>query len=119
MTRRMTGTSIADPRNRGDVSMRLHAQLSRLVSRPLFWAAVIVLGLLVPVLNQVLRPPPPPLPVLGQLGAFSFVDQEGRSFGSEDLKGHVWSPASSSPAAPPSAQQSRTSWASCKSGHAT
>lgn len=82
----MTGSTMA----RQDVGSRLHTQVSRLVSRPWFWAAVILLGIAVPVVNQLMRPPPPPLPVLGQLGRFSFTDQEGRAFGSAELKGHVW-----------------------------
>ncbi len=73
-----------------EAGSRLQARLSRLVGRPAFWVVVVMVGLLLPVLNQVLRPPRPPLPVLGQLGAFRFTDQSGRPFGSDELKGYVW-----------------------------
>jgi protein SCO1 len=69
---------------------RFGTLVSRLVAKPGFWALVIGLGLLIPIVNQVIRPPRPPLPVLGQLGAFSFTDQEGHGMGSEQLKGNVW-----------------------------
>lgn len=69
---------------------RVQSQVSRLVARPGFWGLIIAFGLLVPVVNQVVRPPRPPLPVLGQLGAFAFTDQEGHTVGSQDLKGNVW-----------------------------
>lgn len=82
----MSGTSLASR----DLGSRLQTRVSRLVNRPSFWGAVILLGLVVPVMNQVLRPQAPPLPVLGQLDAFSFTNQEGRAFGSKDLEGHVW-----------------------------
>lgn len=85
-TRVMSVTPVAAP----PAGTRLHASVSRLVARPGFWALVISLGLLVPVMNQVLRPPRPPLPVLGQLGAFSFTDQEGHRVGSQELTGNVW-----------------------------
>ena len=72
------------------MGVRLQGQVARLVARPLFWVLVIAMGLLIPVVNQVLRPPRPLLPVLGQLGAFSFTDQEGRKVGSQELAGNVW-----------------------------
>lgn len=74
----------------GQFGARLQTRVSRLVSRPSFWLVAILFGLSLPVLNQVLRPPAPPLPVLGQLGAFSFLDQDGRAYGSQDLQGQVW-----------------------------
>lgn len=38
----------------------------------------------------VLRPQPEPLPVLADLEAFSFVDQDGKPFDLERARGHVW-----------------------------
>jgi len=65
-------------------------RLAALVSRPLFWGIVVLTGLIIPVLNQVLRAAPPPLPVLGTLPDFRLVDQAGQPFGSAELKGYVW-----------------------------
>jgi protein SCO1/2 len=66
------------------------SRLAALVSRPLFWVVVVLVGLGIPVLNQVLRAPPPPLPVLGTLPDFRLVDQEGQPFGGAELRGYVW-----------------------------
>lgn len=69
---------------------RLQERASRLVGRPLFWLLFIVIGLLIPIVNQLRHAPPPKLPVLGTLPDFQLVDQEGRGYGSSDLRGHVW-----------------------------
>jgi protein SCO1/2 len=78
---------LASPAGR---STRLQRRLAALVSRPLFWLAVIVLGLSVPVVNQVRRAATPPLPVLGTLPEFQLTDQEGHAFGAAQLRGYVW-----------------------------
>jgi protein SCO1/2 len=62
----------------------------RFAGRPLFWGAVVALGLLVPIATGVLRSAPPPLPVLGTLPAFELVDQDGGPTGSGQLRGFVW-----------------------------
>lgn len=66
------------------------SRLAGLVSRPLFWVAVVLFGLAVPIVNQVRRKPPAPLPVLGTLPDFRLVDQDGRAFGGAELRGYVW-----------------------------
>jgi protein SCO1/2 len=33
---------------------------------------------------------PPPLPVLGTIGDFALVEQNGRAFGASDVRGRVW-----------------------------
>jgi protein SCO1/2 len=73
-----------------DAGARPPGRLAALVSRPLFWAVVVLAGLAVPVLNQVLRAPPKPLPVLGTLPDFRLVDQQGQPFGGAELRGYVW-----------------------------
>lgn len=80
---------VADPSPRRWTA-RLHRHAVGAVSRPLFWITIVLVGLAVPIVNQVVRRPPPPLPVLGTLPPFALTDQDGRSFGSEDLKGYVW-----------------------------
>jgi protein SCO1/2 len=75
---------------RRDAGTRLQDRAASLVSRPLFWVAIVLFGLAVPVLNQVRRAPPPPLPVLGTLPDFRLTDQDGHAFGGAELRGYVW-----------------------------
>ena len=70
--------------------VRLQRRAASLVSRPLFWVAVVLFGLAVPIVNQVRRAPAPPLPVLGTLPEFRLVDEGGQPYGAADLRGHVW-----------------------------
>lgn len=69
---------------------RLHAAVAAWVARPGFWVLVVSVLLAVPLLGRILRPAPPPLAVLGTLPTFTFTDQDGRPYGSEDLRGKVW-----------------------------
>jgi len=73
-----------------DAGPRPPGRVAALVSRPLFWVVVVLVGLAIPVLNQVLRAPPAPLPVLGTLPDFRLVDQQGQPFGGAELRGYVW-----------------------------
>ena len=52
------------------IGATLQGAASRLVARPLFWAAFVALGLALPIANTVSRKLPPPLPVLGQVPPF-------------------------------------------------
>jgi protein SCO1 len=54
------------------------------------WIALVLVGFLVPLATRLVRPAPPPLPVLSTLPAFTLTDQEGKPFGSADLSGQVW-----------------------------
>ena len=57
-----------------------------LLRSPWIWAGLI--GILVlAALGPLLTRASPPLPVLGNVGAFSLVDSDGRAFGAEQLKG--------------------------------
>jgi protein SCO1/2 len=62
----------------------------RLVGRAWFWVAAIALVLVLPVGRALFRRLPPMLPVLGEMPAFSLVDQNGEAFGSRDLAGRAW-----------------------------
>src|SRR5579862_5378205 len=63
----------------------------RLVGQPLFWVAAVMLLVGWPIVRaRWSRTVPPKLPVLGQLGGFAFVDQQGHPFGSDQLRGKVW-----------------------------
>jgi protein SCO1/2 len=66
------------------------AAMSRLLGRPLFWVAALVVLFGVPVARSLARRVPPPPPVLGTLPAFTLTDQHGHPFGTTDLAGKVW-----------------------------
>jgi protein SCO1 len=54
------------------------------------WLLFAALALAVPVAPLLLSRRPPALPDLGELPAFSLIDQRGRAFGRDDLRGKVW-----------------------------
>jgi cytochrome oxidase Cu insertion factor (SCO1/SenC/PrrC family) len=64
--------------------------LGRLVGRPSFWVVAVALLFGVPLGRSLLRRVPPAPPVLGTLPAFALTDQEGRAFGTRELRGQVW-----------------------------
>jgi protein SCO1 len=69
---------------------RNQRRLARVAGSPFFWLTIVAIGLVVPVANRVLRSAAPALPVLGTLPEFRLTDQDGRVFGSADLRGYVW-----------------------------
>src|SRR5687768_15432510 len=75
---------------RSDAATGVQGRLAALVTRPLFWVMVVLIGVSVPILNQMRRPVPAPLPVLGTLPDFRLVDQQGQAFGGAELRGYVW-----------------------------
>jgi protein SCO1/2 len=72
------------------VTVPVQRRAAALAGRPLFWVAIALLGLVVPILTQVRRPPEPVLPVLGSLPPFQLVADDSRPFGADDLRGRVW-----------------------------
>jgi protein SCO1/2 len=62
----------------------------KVVGSPLSWLAIIAIGVTVPVVTRLRTPAPPPLPVLGELPAFSLIDQDGQRLGKAELAGKVW-----------------------------
>ena len=66
------------------------SRLSRVAGTPWLWVGIAAMGLAVPLATRMLRPPPRPLAEYGALPSFSLVAEDGRSFGTQDLKGHVW-----------------------------
>lgn len=60
-----------------------------LLRNPFFWAILVALAA-VPALLALSRRVPEPPPVLATLPAFRLIDQQGRPFGSADLRGQVW-----------------------------
>jgi protein SCO1/2 len=60
------------------------------VSRPLFWAVFVALGIGIPMVRSMTTPLPKPLPVLSTLPEFQFTNQYGQPYGSKQLSGKVW-----------------------------
>src|SRR5574342_75804 len=72
------------------VGLLVERAASRAVSRPLFW--VILVGAIAswPAVFTAMHPAPPPPPVLGTVPPFRLVDEHGRPFGTDELRGRVW-----------------------------
>jgi protein SCO1/2 len=64
--------------------------LHRLVGSKLFWGLFVLSMLGLPVARSIGRSMPVPPPVLYDVPAFRLVDQHGRPFGSEELRGRVY-----------------------------
>lgn len=56
----------------------------------IWWIGIALALLFVTAMHFLLQRRPEPPPVLSELGEFSLVDQEGRSFGPEQMRGKVW-----------------------------
>ena len=69
---------------------RFQGWLASLVARPLFWTIFVLLGLAIPIARTMAVKLPPPLPVLAHVPAFTFTDQYGKAFASQQLEGKVW-----------------------------
>ena len=74
----------------GGPARQLQRRVAALVARPALWGLFVAAGVALPVWRQVSRVPAQPLPVLGVLPEFRLADQDGRPFGSADLRGMVW-----------------------------
>lgn len=74
----------------GTTALPRPARAARLFGSPVFWVGLALVGFLVPIVSRVSRPAAPPLPVLGTLPAFALTAEDGKPFGSDDLRGRVW-----------------------------
>lgn len=68
----------------------LHERVARLVTKPWFWVAFVLLSFIVPIGRALGRPPPVPPKLRIPLPAFSLIDQRGQPFGLADLRGKIW-----------------------------
>jgi protein SCO1/2 len=64
--------------------------LGRMMARPLFWVAIVVLLAMVPIARALGRERPEPPPRYLTLPAFELENQHGLAFGSRELVGKVW-----------------------------
>jgi len=63
---------------------------ARLLGSPLFWGLFFVVAFGWPIVRVARTALPPPLPVLGSVSDFALVEQNGRAFGTADVRGKVW-----------------------------
>src|SRR5437867_3538011 len=73
-----------------------------LVARPWFWALGVVILFSLPLVRTLMAKPPALPEIMGQLGDFRLVRENGNSFGSRELTGKVWVAQFFSPAENPS-----------------
>jgi len=64
--------------------------IGKVVSSKLFWILSITFLFSFPIYRSVIRELPNPLPILGEVPEFSFIDENDKSFGTRDLKGKVY-----------------------------
>ncbi len=64
--------------------------LSRLAGRPATWVAIVVVMFVAPFAAALSRPTPKAPQVFGTLPAYELTDSMGRTYGSEQLAGHVY-----------------------------
>src|SRR5687768_9042387 len=69
---------------------RLGKAVERVVIRPAFWVLFVLVATSWPIVRAMRAEPPPRLPVLGTVPAFELTSQEGKPFGSAQLRGRTW-----------------------------
>ena len=69
---------------------RWQGRIASLVGRPAFWLLLIGLIFCWPIARALRGTLPPALPDLGAVPLFASVDQQGRTLGTEQLRGRVW-----------------------------
>jgi protein SCO1/2 len=86
------GADVARHSEVGDVRRDPLAQrvAARLLASPVFWVLFLLVAFGWPIVRVARTALPAPLPVLGAVSEFELVEQNGRSFGTSDLKGRVW-----------------------------
>jgi len=74
--------------------------IARLAGSPWFWVAAALAMIVIPMKRALFTRLPPILPVVGTVPEFTLIDQSGRRFGSDDLRGRVWLGVAFSPSGP-------------------
>ena len=69
---------------------RKSSYVEKLVSNKLFWVLMCTFLFAYPITKSMNRALPDDLPVLGSVPAFRFTDENGNSFGTNELKGKVY-----------------------------
>src|SRR5688572_19343564 len=84
----MTNTT-TPPQEQRHNKAQARSELTKIFESKLFWAALVAILFSLPLVLSLRRPPVPQLPVLGQMGKFELVNQNGRKFGNDQLVGSV------------------------------
>ena len=77
---------------------RIDNVVKAIVGRPLFWVIMVSVLFALPLVRALLRPAPPPLPLLGEIPAFSLKQAAGPEFGqllsatdgTRGVRGRAW-----------------------------
>lgn len=64
--------------------------LEKLVLKKSFWALLVIFGFTFPLVKSIFRELPPELPILYKLNSYVLTDENGKEFGSNNLKGKVY-----------------------------
>lgn len=64
--------------------------IERLVANKFFWVVVVGFFFAYPMIRSMTRQLPPELPVYGIIPEYKFTDENGKAFGSSDLKGKIY-----------------------------
>jgi cytochrome oxidase Cu insertion factor (SCO1/SenC/PrrC family) len=86
-------SSVARSSDAADVARsenRFQRAVARLFGRRMFWAMFVLIAFSWPISRVIRKSMPPKMPVLGTIGAFALIDQEGQPFGTGELEGRVW-----------------------------
>ena len=65
-------------------------RLGKLVGRPAFWVAFVLLIAGLAILRNVTLKAVPELPVFGEVPGFELVDQQGHAFSADQVRGKIW-----------------------------
>lgn len=61
-----------------------------LVRSPWFWVAFLTFGFSFPIYKSIYRTLPPELPIIAHVPEFELISENGKPFGSKDLKGRIY-----------------------------
>jgi len=64
--------------------------IEKIVSSKLFWVIAVSFLFAFPILKSIKRQLPDPLPIIGSVPDFTFMNENGQPFGSNELKGKVY-----------------------------
>jgi cytochrome oxidase Cu insertion factor (SCO1/SenC/PrrC family) len=82
---------VSDTKNTNNSSdSRTESTIARLVGRPWFWIATVLLIAAWPITRALINAPPSEPESVGQVGVFELINQYGKPFGSAQLSRRVW-----------------------------
>ncbi len=70
--------------------IRQENKLQKLLRSPWFWVLFLAYGFGYPIYRSLNRTLPPDLPIIAHVPAFEMISENGKAFGSKDLKGRIY-----------------------------